>query len=457
MNPTPSLVLRNTMQLAAGIGLLCLSCVQAQAEDLLSVYRLAENRDPVIDAARYALQASEQKVPQARAGLLPVIAINSSTGRQDGRVSFSDGPPVDRGVRSWSNTLQLSQPVFRWGSWVAYEQADAQVRQAMAQYAQSRQELVLRVAQAYFDVLVGQESVYVSTAQLAAVDQQLSLAKRNFEVGTSTITDVHEATSRFDLARAQKIAAVNDLDAKYAELDRIIGATHGQLAVLRKDVLPARPEPADVAPWMDRAGEQYPLVLVQRAAQEAAEREVTKQDAGHLPTLDLTASYGGNFASGSISSPADISTRVNSRQVGLQLSIPIFSGGGVTSRAREAVANLGRATAELEQARRQATTVARQAFSGVINGLAQIDALASAVRSSQSSVDSNKIGYKIGTRINVDVLNAEQQLFSAQRDLSKARVDTLMQGLRLKASAGLLGADDLAEMNLLLVPPTPDR
>lgn len=430
--------------------LLGLTGVPAMADDLLMVYRRAQEQDPVFETARYALQAAQQKLPQARAGLLPSVNLNGNSGKQQGQVSFSGAPFIDRDVRTKSWTLQLSQPLLRIGNWSAYEQADAQVRQADAQYAQAQQELILRVAQAYFDVLVAKDGVKVVEAQLKAVEQQLVLAKRNFEVGMATITDSHEAKSRFDLSRAQRIAAVNELESKRAELERITGELPVYLAALKKEAVLPSLQPADVQSWVSSARNQHPLVRIQQAAQEVAEQEIAKNRAGHYPTLDFTASYGGTFSSGSLSSPADVETRNRSRQVGLQLSIPIYSGGATNARVKEAAANLYKAKAELESARRQAGTLARQAHAGVNNGQSQIEALISAVASSKSAVDANKIGYRIGTRINIDVLNAEQQLAVAQRDLTKARYETLLQGLRLKAATGILTESDLVTVNHLL-------
>jgi outer membrane protein len=201
---------------------------------------------------------------------------------------------------------------------------------------------------------------------------------------------------------------------------------------------------------MGNARENNPAVRTQLAAMEVAEKEVSKNRAAHLPTLDFTAGYGRNYTSGSMTSPADIENRVKSGTIGLQLTIPIYQGGAVSSRVSEAIANRFKSRAELEAARRQAATLARQAFGGVTSGLSQVEALTSAVTSSLDSVNANKIGYRIGTRVNIDVLNAEQQLFAAQRDLAKARYDTILQGMRLKAAAGTLTESDVQAINVLL-------
>lgn len=477
----------------------------AHAEDLITIYRQALSQDPVLQAAKFALEAAHQKIPQARAGFLPTInwtanktkqlgltrltpaATTTDTQATTGTAAVSgvqpaasdtvsdsgftspsledavnagdsvaapqttnstpEPEPLNRVVRSYGWTLQLTQPIIRPVAWITYAQAGAQVRQAQAQYSQAQQDLILRVAQAYFDVVVADNNVRVALAQDNSVDMQLTLAKRNFEVGTSTVTDVHEAKSRFELSKAQRIGAENELQAKQAELERITGNMPAKLAALQTQVIPPLPSPPELISWISKAKEQHPMVLVQIEAQEVASKEISKNRAGHLPTLDFTASRSANYSSGSLSSPTDLETRGKTNQYSLQLSVPIYSGGMIDSRVKESAAMLSKTQAELESARRQVATMARQAFNGVMNGHAQIEALTAAVTASKSSVNANKIGYKIGTRINIDVLNAEQQLFAAMRDLSKARVETFMQGLRLKASIGILSEADLAELN----------
>lgn len=436
---------RLAMLLILALGTLPL--LPAHADDLSMVYRQALRQDPVIDAARYALQAAEQKLPQARAGLLPTLNWSANKSKQSGTSAFAEADPVDRSIKNNGWTLQLTQPIFRPGNWLIYTQTDAQVRQAQEQFIQAQQDLILRVAQSYFDVVVAEDSVRVAIAQDHSVAMQLELAKRNFEVGTSTVTDVHEAKSRFDLSRAQRIGAVNDLQGKQAELERMLGQLPSSLAPLKSDAVPPLPSPPELASWIDKAKVQHPLVRIALQAQEVADKEISKNRAGHLPTLDFTASRSSNFSSGSLSSPTDLETRSKPNQLSLQLVIPLYSGGATDARVQESVASLNKAHADLEGARRQAAALARQAYSGVMNGQAQIEALGSAVESSKSSVDANKIGYKIGTRINIDVLNAEQQFFAAMRDLAKARVETFMQGLRLKAAVGSLSEADLEILN----------
>lgn len=434
--------------------MLTLLAMEAGATDLLDVYRQAGSGDPAYRSAAHALQAARERVPQAKALLLPAIGLSGNNGRQSGRTSFNGAPEIDRQVNSNSWNLQLTQPLWRVNSWLALDQAQLQEVLAEEQFHQAEQDLILRAAQAYLDVLVAQQAGQVAQRQVSAVDQQLTLARRNFDVGTGTVTDVHEARSRLDLSRAQEVVARSDLDNKRAELRRLTGTPAGALSALRDSSgLPAiEARPADS--WEDSAREQSIPVRIAQASLRVAAAEIDRSRAAHSPSLDFTASHGSNFSSGSISSPADISTRYRATQVGLSLNVPLYAGGGIAARVREAIALKDKAGEDLEAARRLAATQAGQAYTGVVNGRAQVDALASAIQSSRAAVDANKIGFAIGTRINIDVLNAEQQLYAAQRDWHKARADTLMQGLRLKASNATLDEGDLNVINNLLEVPT---
>ena len=435
---------------------LVLSCISlsVHAEDLLEIYRLAQGNDPTFEAARYALEAAQEKIPQARAGLFPALNLNGSNNATHASSQFSNqitSPTlVNRDVHAWTWTLQLTQPLIRMQNAYAYRESKSLVDQARAQYTQAEQDLILRVTQAYFDVLVAQESIEVADAQVKSTGEQLALAQRGFEAGTNSITDTHEAKSRSDLARAQRIAALNELEAKHAELEKLVGQPSIELAVLQPAVVIPKPQPDDVKAWAEQARENNPAVLAPKAAVNAAEAEVSKNRAEYSPTLDLTASYGNNYSSGNISTPSDYATRINSSQLGVQLNIPLYEGGMTKSHVAEAIANKNKAEAQLEIARRQSGTDARQAYAAIVNGLAQIEALESAVESSQSAVNGNQIGYKLGIHMNIDVLNAEQQFYTAQRDLLKARYDTLFQGFKLKAAAGVLTESDVLEINGLL-------
>jgi outer membrane protein len=277
----------------------------------------------------------------------------------------------------------------------------------------------------------------------------LESAKKNFEVGTSTIVDTHEAQSRFDLAQAQEIAADSDLEVKRSALQAIVGKTPGLLAATRKGAELQPPQPREMSAWVEAAEKNSINVQLQQFAAEIAGREVDKQRAGHYPTIDLVANKG---SSSTLLSTAVGMADTDFKNVGVQLNLPLFAGGGTASRQREAVANRAAAQSTLEASRRAAALSARQYYLGVVNGLAQVRALKAAMTSSQSALDSNKLGYEVGVRINIDVLNAENQLYVTRRDLAKAELDTLLSQLRLKAATAALGEEDVMAVNALLDP-----
>ncbi|MBS1158089.1 MAG: Type secretion outer membrane protein, TolC [Proteobacteria bacterium] len=422
------------------------------AADLMQVYRQAQDNDPTFAAARAVRDAGREKMPQGRAGLLPSISLSGNTVWNKNEISAHNGPTITKpNYNSNGYQLTLSQPLFRWQNWVGYRQSEIQVAQAEANFAQARQDLILRVAQAYFDVNYGTESLAAVRANKAAIAQQLESAKKNFEVGTATITDTHEAQARYDLAQAQEIAAESDLEIKQHALAAILGQEAGALASVRKDAPLTPPQPNDMKQWVAAAEKDSLAVQVQQANADIAAREVDKQRAGHYPTLDLVANQGHSKSFSTLSGvPGSYDTDYTN--VGLQLNIPLFQGGLTVSRQREAAANRQAAESGLEASRRSATLAARQYYLGVANGLAQVRALKAALVSSQSALESNKLGYEVGVRINIDVLNAENQVYVTRRDLAKATLDTLMAQLRLKAAVGALGDDDVAQVNTLLDP-----
>jgi len=265
------------------------------------------------------------------------------------------------------------------------------------------------------------------------------------------VTDVHEAQAKQALGVAQRVAAMNDLTVKESELERIVGESLRLAPVKISDlaaVKPLRP----LAEWLSLAATDNDAVRAQQAALLEAQHQVRKNTALHAPTLDLVANQAANYTSGTMTSPSDVANRVQSQQVGLQLTVPLYAGGGTQSLVREAVALEEKARQELAVAQRNAASQVRQAYAGVVNGMAQVEALQTAVQASTNAVESNKIGYKLGTRINPDVLSAEQQLYQAQRDLNKARFDTALQRLKLLAAAGQLQESDLQNLQTAITP-----
>jgi outer membrane protein len=430
--------------------LLAAMAFPAGAADLMSVYRDAVTYDALFASARAALEAGREKLPQGRAGLLPVIGLGGNSTFNDTEVKTRATPSIERDARYNSNgwTATLTQPVFRWQNWVGYKQGELSVAVAEAQFAAARQDLMVRVAQAYFDVLLAQETVATVAAQKTAVAEQLESAKRNFEVGTATITDTHEAQARYDLVVATELAAQNDLTVKRETLRVLVGKEQDALKRLRPGVELGRPQPDDAGKWAETAEAGNLAVAQAQGALDIAREEISKQRGGHYPTLDLVASYGQSGTGFSTTTASGSDSKAAT--IGLQLSVPIFAGGAVSSRQREAVALRDKAAADLDNARRQGALGARQAYLGVTSGLSQVRAYEAAVASSQSALDSNKLGYEVGVRINIDVLNAQSQLYDTRQKLVKARLDTLIAQLKLKSAAGNLTEDDLAAINALL-------
>jgi outer membrane protein len=446
-------ILRSSAFGSSVVGISLIGCFSLSAcgADLLDIYRLALRNDPTFEVARYTLNAAKEKYPQAVAGLLPTVNVNGTNNVTRAQNEFSNAPADLRDVHAWNWSLQLTQPLIRMQNLYAYDEAKVTLEQAQAQYNLAEQDMILRIAQAYFGVLASREGIKAAEAELSATREQLNLAKRGFETGVAAITDVSEGQSRVDLAHSHLVTAQNELDAKSAELGKIVDDVPEQLAGLGPSVTIPPPQPNDQKFWIDQSRERNPAVRAAQAGLLVAEAMVGKTRAEHTPTLDLVAAYGENYSSGSTTMPTDFASRGQTKQIGVQFTVPLFAGGGTSSHVSEAIANKYRAGAELEVARRQAATDARLAFAGVVNGLSQITALESAVVSGQNMVKESHTGYDLGIYNNYKVLDAEQQFYTAQRDLVKARYETLFQALKLKAATGALGEQDLMNANALLV------
>jgi outer membrane protein len=410
--------------------------------DLIEVYRDALAQDPVYASARLALEAGREAIPQARAGVLPNISGNTNFFRNE-----RDAGTGNQGFNSYGYTLSLTQPLFRKQNWIVIDQANYQVTQAEAVFADAQQNLITRSAQAYFDVLLAQDNVALSAAQKTAFSEQLAQAKRNFEVGTATIVDTYEAQARYDLAVAKEISDQNDLEIKRRALQQLVGKETQTLATLKDGVSLSQPTPTDMDQWVKSAEKSSPVIAQLQALYEISKKEVDRNQAGHLPTVDLVTSYGDSRTSINIPGSGN-STK--SAQIGVQLTIPIYQGGGTQSRIRQALSSREKTAQDLENTKRTVAQNVRQSYLGVTNGVAQVKALEAALVSNKSSLDSTILGKEVGVRTNVDILNAQQQLFQARRDLQQARYNTILSQLRLKSAVGRLQEEDLAEVNRLL-------
>ncbi len=412
----------------------------AGAANLSDIYQMALKNDAIYASAQSAYKAGLELLPQGRSLLLPSVNL-SANARQvnsDTNVSGSNDY-TSRGI-----TLALTQPIYRRQNLETLEQAKVQVQAVEAQLKLAEQDLMLRVAQAYFDVLLAGDNLATAQAQKSAIAEQLALAKKSFEVGAATIVDTHEAQARFDATVAQEIASRNQLDVANRALEKLILAEAPALATLTEPATVRLPEPNDMGTWVKQARENGLVVAVQQALAEIARREVNKQRGGYWPVLDLSASYtdSDNGSASGVESQNAV--------IGLELGWNLYQGGATGSLVRAAVANKEKALSDLDNATRQAELNARQAFLGVVSGEARVRALEQAVVSTQAQLKSTKLGQEVGVRTAVDVLNAQQLLFSAKRDLASARYDALMSGLRLKAVANSLSEADLQAIDTLL-------
>lgn len=422
----------------------------AHAADLLETYHAAQGQDAVFASARAAQQAGKEKLSQGRATMLPSVNLTANSTYYDNQIDY---PASSKSLNYNSSGVgvTLVQPLFRQQNWLAYTESELQVAISDAQFHLAEQDLIVRVAQAYFDVLISQDSVQLAEAQKKAIAEQLEQARRNFEVGTATITDTYEAQARFDLTNAQLIAAQSNLEIKRRSLQQIANANPGELKPIGAELKLDAPLPADVSKWVDDAQQHNLQVVIAQAGAELADKEVARNRGGHYPTLDLVANVskssanGGTFT-GTGYGPSD----TTSKSVGVQLNMPLFQGGATQSKWREAEANRDKAQQDMENARRSVDVQVRQAYLGVVSGIAQVQALRQALKSSESLLQASKLGQNVGVRTSLDVLNAQQQLFSTRRDLYQAQYNFLVSQLRLKAAAGNLTEADLARVNQAL-------
>ena len=430
--------------------LAALACPLAQADDLLSSYHAAQAQDSVLASARASHQAGQEKLTQGRALLMPTVNLTANSTFNDNSIQYLAAGPFRSGnyrYNSHGYGVSLVQPLFRQQNWMSYTQSEVMVTQADVQFQAAEQDLILRVAQAYFDVLLAQDNVQLAEAQKTAITEQLAQSKRNFEVGSATVTDVYEAQARFDLVNSQHIAAQSALVVKRRALQQLTGSRAEDLRTLDPALSLEAPQPPDMGKWVEDASLHNPQLTVARSAVELADQEVSRNLGGHLPTVDLVASYANNNANGGT---FGVGSTSKSTLVGVQLNLPIFQGMSTQSKYREAAANRDRAQQDLETARRNVELQTQQAYLGVETGIAQVQALQQALKSSDSLLEASKLGQEVGVRTNLDVLNAQQQLYSTRRDLYQAEYNYLLSRLKLKAAVGALNEDDLVAVNRAL-------
>jgi outer membrane protein len=419
-----------------------------QAQSLMSLFETARNYDATYKAAQSQYTANLAKGEQAKALLMPTVGLSANVNKTDVELLAANQSVASQ---SKAATLSASHPLYRPANAASYQQGMRQLALASIQLKAAEQDLMVRLSQAYFDVLVSRESLDFVKAQKTAVAEQLAAAKRNFEVGTSTITDTREAQARYDLVLAQEIAADNDLRIKRLALNQLVGLNNIEPKSLSSKAKLSGPDSQSLDQWVQQSSELNPSVLQSRAALDIAKLETTKAEAGHKPTLDLVAGYTPTrYKNGKGINSSQVDT--NATSMSLSFNMPLFAGFATQNRIKETIALEDKARSDLEAAERAVAQATRSAFFGLQSGLGQVNALQAAEASSQSALDANKLGYQVGVRINIDVLNSQSQLFQTKRDLAKARYDVLLGQLKLRQAVGSLTEADLAAINALLNP-----
>jgi len=417
-----------------------------RAQSLVEIYELARGHDATYQSARMQYDATLAKAEQTRALVLPTANLGIVAERINEQHEPTAYPGYDRTFSNDSARITASQPLYRPANWATYKQGQRQLDLAEVQLTIANQDLIVRVTQAYFEVLAAQDAMTFIKAQKAAVSEQLASAKRNFEVGTATITDTREAQARYDLVLAQEIAGENELRVRKLALDQLVGRSNVEPKQLSQPLALPALVPDDVEAWVQQGETASPGIIQAQIALDIAQLETEKAQAGHKPTLDLTAQLvNSNSLRG-----FGLGEQVQQAGIGVNFNLPLFSGFATQNRIKETLALQDKASSDLEGTKRNVQQATRTAYLGVVSGHGQVKALEAAEASSQSAVDATKLGYQVGVRINIDVLNAQTALFETKVKLARARYDVLLGGLKLRFANGMLKADDLNAVNALL-------
>lgn len=420
--------------------------------NLIDVYQQALANDPELASALNANKSAHETIEQSKALYRPQINFAASASNSSTDIRFLDDIPGGDGsanFNSYRAAIEARQPIYRKENLVQMDQAETQVSQADKQYHLSQQNLILRTTEAYFRVLVAQDQIDLIVAQKEAILSQLQQAKATFEVGTSTITDVNEAQARYDLIIAQEVKAVNDLEIAKRGVQAITGNKPQDLTAVKADIM-VLPMEQTMQEWQDITRQNNLNVQIQQDILRLAEQEIDLAKAGHLPTLDAVASFSNTYTDGS-PTPFNAGNQLENATIGVELAIPIYQGGAISSRVKQAAYNQQKAQNDLDAVIRRAELDAQEAYLNLQTSIAQVSALEQALRSSQSQLDSTSLGYEVGVRTSVDVLDAQQQLYAAKRDLLQARYDYLLNIVRLKSASGIVAESDLVDINQQLL------
>ncbi len=421
------------------LGLLLVSG-NVQSADLMTVYEEAVKTNPQLAASASNLQAVREKRPQAVATLLPELDMGGSLSRQRLK-NLNQSQPATRSTNTVAS-INLTQPLFRYDRWIQLKQSDSEIAVAEAEYLATQQDLMLLVAERYFNVLDAQDNLEFAKSEKSSIGRQLDQATQRFEVGLIAITDVKAAQARYDLSLSQEIRALSDLVAAKDALREVVGTYYDQLSPLKADLALVRPQPESNDAWVDKAKLQNLRILAAQASAELARKEIARQRSGHYPTLDLNATT--NYRdTGAGSVPVE---RVDNA-IGVELNIPVYQGGAVNSRTREAHSRFQEATEILQQEVRNAELETRNAFRGVLTDIAQVKALGKSLESTEVAVEAEEAGFEVGTRTIVDVLDAPRENYLARLNYARARYLYVVDQLRLKKAAGILSREDMLEVN----------
>lgn len=430
----------------------------AQAENLIDLYQAARGYDAAYLAAKSQFDAAQFKADQARSLQRPSVNLQATVKRSRLDSSLPDTPNGAGGTISYDSTstnsqvaLAARQPLFNLGNSAKVSQAEASLTAAEADLKMAEDDLVARLAQGYFDVLAAQDVLATAKDNKKALAEQLASAKRSFEVGNSTITDTREAQARFDLATAQEIAATNDLRVKHIALDQLVGRADVKPNPLRTPVNLEPLDPGQIDPWVQNTG-TAPMVRKAEVGLKVAKLEVDGARAGHMPTLDAVAQVARTHIDSTNALAKAQSGAGTAGSIGLEFNMPLYAGHAIQNRVRETLSLQDKAERDLDNARRSVELGTRQAYSGVQSGLAQVKAYEAAESSAKLALEATQLGYRVGVRINKDVLDAQTQLTNTQKDLYKARYDVIIGAIKLRQAAGTLTANDLAELNKLVAP-----
>ena len=423
---------------------ICILSSAVSAADLVELFYQAQSSDPIYKQAIAAYDAATEAKPQARSQLLPQVRLNANTFSHDQDISTNSAiggaGSVDFNTHGYS--LDLTQPVFHYDRWLALQQADSVILQAQAQQDAALQDLIIRVADRYFDVLAAYDNLEFVRAEKSSLARQLEQATQRFEVGLSTITDVHEAQAGYDSSVANEILAENLIDNAKEALWETTGVYVDHLSPLSESMALVKPEPGNIDEWAEFSRENNLQVIAAKYQLEQARQEIKIQRAGHLPSLDIVANSGYHTSGGRFGG-----TQIHSNAIGLELSVPLYEGGLVSSQTREAQSLYTQALERLEQEYRASKRETREAYLGVISGISQVKALNQSVISNESALQATEAGFEVGTRTAVDVVAVQRSLSQAKRDYARARYEYVMNTLLLKQASGTLSPEDLHEIN----------